>query len=47
MALAVDVRAGFITAIITLVVDARADFVVLYLLSMISILIPSHHWPCR
>ena len=26
---------------------ARADFVVLYLLSMLSILIPSHYYPCH
>ena len=47
VALAVDVRAAFIAAIITLAVNARADFAVLYLFSMISILIPSHHWPCH
>ena len=47
MALAVDVRAAFRAAIITLAVNARDDFAVLWLLSMISILIPSHHWPCH
>ena len=43
MALAVDVRAGFIAAIITLAVDARADFAVPIVILKLLILLASLH----